>query len=83
MADETTDASNKEQVTLFLHSVSDTLEVNEKFLGLYHVESIDSQTLYTAITDTLLRLNIRVEKLRGQCYDGASTMSGCKSGVAK
>ncbi len=29
MADETTDASNKEQVTLFLRS--DTLEVNEDF----------------------------------------------------
>ncbi len=83
MADETTDASNKEQVTLFLRSVSDTLEVNEEFLGLYHVESIDSKNLFTVITDTLLRMNVSVDKLHGQCYDGASAMSGCKSGVAK
>ena len=29
------------------------------------------------------RSNISVTKLRGQCYDGASNMSGVKSGVAK
>ena len=31
----------------------------------------------------LNRLNISITKLRGQCYDGASAMSGCKAGVAK
>ncbi len=30
-----------------------------------------------------MRMNLGVEKLRGQCYDGASAMSGSKSGVAK
>ncbi len=35
MMDETTDASNREQVTLVFRSVSDTLDVNEDFLGLY------------------------------------------------
>ena len=28
-------------------------------------------------------MNLRIENCRGQCYDGASSMSGQKSGVAK
>ena len=29
----------------------------------------------------LLRLNLSISNVRGQCYDGAATMSGAKSGV--
>ncbi len=35
------------------------------------------------IEDTILQMNIKLEHCRGQCYDGASTMSGAKKGVAK
>ena len=83
MADETTDATNKEQVTLVLRWVTEELEVHEEFLGLYQVERIDSSTLTAVIKDVLMRANISLHKLRGQCYDGASSMSGSKSGVAK
>ena len=31
----------------------------------------------------MIRLNLSMEKLRGQCYDGCSTMSGTRTGVAK
>ncbi len=34
------------------------------------------------IKDILVRLNININKVRGQCYDGASTMRGHKSGVS-
>lgn len=83
MADETTDSSNREQVTLILRRVNQELEVHGEFLGLYHVASIDAATLTTAIKDVLIRLNVPFEKLRGQCYDGASAMSSSKRGVAK
>ena len=83
MADETTDSSNREQVTLFIRWVSDDFQVHEEFLGLYHVASIDAATLTSVIHDIFMRLNLSIERLRGQCYDGASTMSGSKSGVAK
>ena len=78
MADETTDSSNREQVTLILRRVTDDLQVHEEFLGLYHVASIDAATLTTAIKDVLIRLNLPFEKLRGQCYDGASAMNSSK-----
>ncbi len=83
MADETTIATNKEQVTLVLRWVTEELEVHEEFLGLYLVEKIDSSTLTAVIKDVLIRANLSPQKLRGQCYDGASSMSGCKFGVAK
>ena len=51
MVDETTDASNREQVTLFLWWVTDTLDVNEEFLGLYHVDSIEAASVALVITD--------------------------------
>ena len=51
-------------------------------MGLYEVESIGSKRLYQVITDVMLPLNLIVFKVRGQCYDGASAMSGKKSGVA-
>ena len=83
MADETTDTSNHEQVTLVLRHVTKELEVHEEFVGLYHTASIDAVTLTTVIKDSLIRLNLPFDKLRGQCYDGASAMSSSKHGVAK
>ena len=83
MADETTDASNHEQVTIVLRWVTEDFQVHEEFIGLYKVPSIDAETLTTTIKDTFMRLNLSLAKVRGQCYDGASAMSGTKSGVAK
>ncbi len=39
--------------------------------------------LIAVIKDCLLRLNLSLNKVRGQCYDGASNMSGIRNGVAK
>ena len=50
---------------------------------MYQVPSIDAETLTSAAKDTLCRMNLPLSKLRGQCYDGASAMSGAKSGVVK
>ncbi len=83
MADETADTSNVEQVSIFIRYITDELEVHEDFLGSYSVPSIDAAMLVSAIKDVLLRMNISFDKLRGQCYDGASAMSGSKNGVAK
>ena len=34
----------------------------------------------STIQDVLMRLNLKVINCCGQCYDGASSMSGCRSG---
>ena len=54
MADETTDSSNQEQVTLVVRRVTEEFEVHEEFLGLYHVGSIDAATLTAAIKDVFI-----------------------------
>ena len=79
MVDETTDVSNVEQVVVCLRWVNEMLKVQEDFVGLYEVASTGAKTIYTAMNDVLLRLNLSISKIRGQCYDGAASY---KSGVA-
>ena len=83
MIDECTDVSNQEQVAIILRWVDDQLTPHEEFIGLYAVPSIDSSMLVSIIKDTLVRMNLSLSKLRGQCYDGASNMRGVRNGVAK
>ena len=59
------------------------LQIHEEFIGLYEVPSIESSMLVNVVKDTLLRFNLPLSKVRGQCYNGASNMSGRRSGVAK
>ena len=82
MADECTDISNQEQFTICLRWVDNDLIDHEDFIGLYKVSNIGAGTLADAIKDTLIRMNLDISRCRGQCYDGASNMSGGRSGVA-
>ena len=79
MVDEATDKSNKEQLTLIMRWVSDDVTVHEEFLGLYALSAID---IVDVMMDAFLRFQIPLAKLRGQCYDGCSTMAGARAGVA-
>ena len=74
MVDETTDVSNREQVVICIRWVSKNFDVHEDFIGLYKVDQIDAGTLVYVIKDTLLRLNLSLTRIRGQCYDGAASM---------
>ena len=53
MVDETTDVSNREQATVVIRSV-EGFEVHKRFIGLYTVPSIDSNTIVGMIKDVLL-----------------------------
>ena len=85
MVDKATDCSNKEQVAIVLvfRWIGEDLVAHENFIGLYLTDSIIAAALIAIIEDTLLRVNIKLENCRGQCYDGASTMIGAKNGVDK
>ena len=62
--------------------VNEDLVAHEEFIGLYLTARITSAALVTIIEDTILRMNIKLEHCHGQCYDGASAMTGMKNGVA-
>lgn len=82
MVDETTDISNKEQLTLVVRWVDENFDVFEEFLGMYGLQATTADSIVSAITDALLRFQISINKVRGQCYDGCSTMAGARGGVA-
>ena len=46
------------------------------------MNSITADSLTFHIKDALLRLNVQLSQCRGQCYDGATNMSGIRSGVS-
>lgn len=46
------------------------------------MDFVEAESVATVITDLLQRYGLCIGRLRGQCYDGASAMSGSKSGVA-
>ena len=81
MIDETTNLSNTEQMIFCLRCVDDLL-VHKEVIGPHCLENTSSETIVPTVEDILLRLNLTFEECCGQCYDGASNMSGLKSGVA-
>ena len=82
MADEAIDSSNNEQLVVCTGWVDNNFEAHENFIGIHVVENIKSDTPATVLKDILIRLNILLSNCRGQCYDGASNMTGIKQGVA-
>ena len=82
MADETADIANKEQLTLVIRWIDKNLNVNEEFLGMYCLQRTTAESITSAIKDALLRFQIPISKVRGQCYDGCSTVAGARGGVA-
>ncbi|XP_025108809.1 zinc finger MYM-type protein 1-like [Pomacea canaliculata] len=83
LADETRDISNREQLVICIRWVTEQYEVLEEPVGLLQLDNSSAVTIFSALKDCVIRLNIPVEKCRGQAYDGASTFQGYTSWVAK
>lgn len=83
MVDETTDCTTKEQVSFCVRTVDANLEIQELFLGFYETPDTTAQTLFNIANDVLIRLQLPVSYLRGQCFDGASNVAGIHSGLQK
>ena len=81
IVDETTDASRQEQVSICVRYVTDSLSAEEVFLGLYSTDATTGDALASLVSDALQRLQLPISGLRGQCYDGASNMSGQFQGM--
>ena len=81
MADETCDVANIEQLSFFVRYISKDLKTHESFIGMHEVENTKSEHLVNTIKKILEDCNFDFNKIRGQCYDKAASMSGEKSGV--
>jgi len=79
LADETTDASTKEQLTICLRYVKDG-SICERFFGLREASGLTGSGLANQLLATPTTAGIPVSYMVGQGYDGAAAMSGCKNG---
>jgi len=80
MADEVSSQNVEHLVALCLRYVDECIDIQEKFIELPRVRAMD---IATAIIAAIENLGLSLTNLRGQGYDGASNMSGHKSGVQK
>lgn len=81
--DETMDISTKEQISICFRYVDKNLQIEEVFVGFYETSSTTSATLLNIVLDVLMRYNLEIGNCRGQCYDGASNVSGHITGLQK
>ena len=80
IADEVTDAANHEELSLVFRYVHNE-EIMEVFVDFLEVERITGRVLGEANLSWLKAHDISPADMRGQCYDGASNMSGARCGV--
>ena len=81
IADEATDVSGTEQVSVSVRWVNNCYEVHEDLLGLKELPNTKAVTIHHEIKDVLMRCSLSISQCRGQAYDGASNMSGIKNGA--
>ena len=78
LADEATDISHHEQMSLSICWVDDNFTIHEDVLGLIQLPNTKAVTIYEAIKDILIRCSLPLSQCRGQAFDGAANMSGIK-----
>lgn len=82
LVDESKDTSKKEQISVIVQFLQpESGEVHEEFLHFTAADGLDADSLLASIKHTLSQCNIDIHRCVGQCYDGASVMSGCNNGV--
>ena len=81
IADEYTDISNIELLSMCFRWIKD-LRVHEDFVGYYELPDIKSDTIVIAIKDSLIRMQLSLNDLRAQAYDGVNNMFDKNTGVS-
>ena len=82
LADEVS-SHNTEHLPIFVRFVDGNFEIREDFIGYAKLERVRAKDIANAIKGMLLGAGLSLNELRGQGYDGASTMAGERSGVQK
>lgn len=81
LMDETTDVSHKEQVAVFVRFVNDVGQVCEHLIGVVDTAATTGEVLAGLLVDCVQSLDLSIENIVGQGYDGGSNMSGASKGV--
>ena len=82
ICDECTDCGNKEQLSLSVRYCSNE-KIRESFLGFFELDSgVTGEAIAHTIESAVLDCHLDPTRIRGQAYDGASSMSGKYKGCA-
>ena len=81
IADEATDVSGTEQVSISDRWVNSCYEVHEDLLGLKELPDTKAVTIHHKVKEFLVKCPLSISQCRGQAYDGASNMSGIRNGA--
>ena len=79
--DETSDISRTEEVSLCLRYVING-ETKENFVGFFATASTEGEVLYEVAKTAINKLDLRLENIIAECFDGAANMSGIRKGLA-
>ena len=82
MADETKDISKSEQLSLVLRYFFNG-NTYERFISFTKCDELNSEAIFSYIIAGLKEMDFDVNNCVSQCYDGASVISGCNTGVRK
>ena len=80
MADECTDITTIEELSVFCRWVEDGLPV-EHFIEIVSLKKADAKTIYEALVECLKKKSIQLSRLIGMGFDGTATFSGKHKGV--
>ena len=76
IADETSDITRHEQISLVISYIDKDGIKRESFLGFIQTEKTDGAHLFKLITEEMLRLGLHLDTVVGLGFDGAGNMSG-------
>ena len=72
---------NKEEMPFCIRFVDSENNVREEFISFVPLVRTTGEAMASKILTLLRDLGIPLQNMRGQCYDGAASMSGAVSGV--
>jgi len=81
IVDGTRDVTGIEQESICIRYVDENLTPREVFIGFYEASKTTGENIAAIIKDVLVRLQLPIQFLRGQTYDGAANMSGLYNGA--
>lgn len=81
ICDEVSDRSNHELLSIVIRYVLDSGLVQESLIAVVRVEKTSAEYLADVLVKQLFELNLSLDDIVAQCYDGASNMSGQYTGV--
>lgn len=79
--DSTIDVSHQDQLSLSIRYVDKDFKIQERFIQFTDLESSGSENLFTVLETLLQELNLNINFVRSQAFDGASNMSGRLTGL--